>query len=253
MINLQDSSGLPLLLNTQDNSLQPAGEVVFDSIDKIKLENLRPVLLNKTLRYPLNVYSEYCDICLKKHIKIFKKNSLHYNITVLPAGLLGIEYNKTHIFAPDKDQNELTAIVDIIYGRGSVLIQKVKEKGELDFDTEVSFAAAFRVRRGDRVPIPKKYMYTFVNASNSPFIVGRLFENDGKIDYRTLRKEHGMSYYFIRKNAREEVVKNPHYKEVPKLKRMNAQNYSRKFRLTSTKSIYSQFTQNEKRFNKLLV
>ncbi|MBN2016368.1 hypothetical protein JW766_06095 [Candidatus Dojkabacteria bacterium] len=253
MINLQDTSGLPLLLNTQDNTLQPAGEIDFNSLERVKLDNIRPVLLNKTLRYPLDVYSEYYDICLKKHTKLFEKHKLHYNVILLPPGLLGIEYNKTHIFAPDKDQNDITAIVDILQGRGMILIQKVKEKGELDFDTEVSLATQFKVKKGDRVPIPQKYMYTFINSSGSTLVIGRLFEDDGKIDYRSMRRERGMSYYFIRKNARQEIVRNPHYKEVPTLKRKKADYYSRKYRLTSSKPIYTQFTQNPQRFSSMLV
>lgn len=253
MINLQDTSGLPLLFNNQDNSLHPAGEICFASIEKVKLDMVRPILLNKTLRYPLYVYSEYWDICLNDHKTAFTKNNLHYNLIIVPPGLLGVEYNKTHIFAPDKDQNDITAIVDVVYGSGIVLIQKVKEPGELDFETEVEFVSMFNVRKGDRVAIPQKYMYTFINTTNSALILGRVFEDDGKIDYRTIRREQGMSYYFIRKNARREVVRNPRYKEIPDLKRHKAESIAKKFRLTSAKPIYTQFIQNPTRFKKLLV
>ncbi|MDD3648113.1 MAG: glucose-6-phosphate isomerase family protein [Candidatus Dojkabacteria bacterium] len=253
MINLQDFSGLPLLLNNQDNSLHPAGEISFEKLERIRLDTIRPVLLNKTLKYPLNVYTEYSDIYLNKDKSIFAKNKLHYSIIILPPGLLGIEYNKTHIFSPDKDQNDITAIVDIIHGKGTVIVQQLKEKGELDFETDVSFVAAFKVKKGDRVPIPQKYMYTFINSSSLPLIVGRLYEDDGKIDYRTMKKEHGMSYYFIRKNARQEIVRNPHYKDVPRLKRIKAEDYCKKFRLTAAQPIYTQFIYNPDRFKKLLV
>lgn len=253
MINLQDSCGLPLIFNTQDNTLHPAGEICFDFIEKVKLDAVRPTLLNKTLRYPLFVYAEYCDSCLKEHKAIFEKNKLHYSIIVLPPGLLGIEYNKTHIFAPDKDRNEITAIVDVVYGSGLVLIQRVKEKGELDFETEVEFVAIFRVKKGDRVPIPQKYMYTFINPRDSALITTRIYEDDGKIDYRSIRREQGMSYYFIRKNARREIVRNPRYKNMPDLQRLDTQDYAKRYRLTSSKPIYTQFIQNPTRFKKILV
>jgi len=253
MINLQDSSGLPLLLNTQDNSLQPAGEITFEKRDRVKLDNLKPVLLNKTLRYPIDIYSEYCDICIENDHDCFNKSKLHYSIIVLPPGLLGIEYNKTHIFSPDQDQNDISVIIDIVYGKGSILIQRIKEKGEYDFDTEVDFVASSKINKCDRVIIPQNYMYTFINASNYPLIIARLYEDDGKIDYRSMRKEHGMSYYFIRKNAREEIVRNPHYKEVPPLKKFNSDKYLRKYKYTSKKPIYTQFIKNPRKFCKLLV
>ncbi len=253
MINLQDSSGLPLLFNTSENSLQPAGDLHIGNIEKIKLDMVRPILLNKTLKYPFLVYTEYSDIMLTQHKEIFEKHDLHYSTIVLPPGLLGIEYNKTHIFAPDNDKNDITAIVDVIHGRGIVLTQKVKEKSPYEFETEVDFANMFSVRKGDRIPIEQKNMYTFVNSSSSAFIIGRLFEDDGKIDYRTIRREQGMSYYFIRKNARREIVKNPRYKDLPRLKRVKADTYAKKHRLTSQKPIYTQFIRDPKRFEDMLV
>jgi oxalate decarboxylase/phosphoglucose isomerase-like protein (cupin superfamily) len=253
MINLQDSSGLPLLLNVHDNSLQPAGDIYFTNLERIKLYNLRPVLLNKTLRYPTDVYNEYCDICLTEHKNIFIRSKLHYSIIVLPSGLLGIEYNKTHIFAPDSDKSIVTTIIEILYGKGSIIIQRIKSKKEMDFDTEVSFAAISKVQKGNLVAIPQNYMYTFVNASNNPLIIARLYEDDGKIDYRSLRKEHGMSYYLIRKNARQEVVRNPNYKDVPNLEKLSSQTYIKKCKITLHKPLYSQFLCNTTKFCKLLI
>ncbi len=253
MINLQDISGLPLLLDTLNNLLHPAGEIYYKDIDNVRLKNIRPILLNKTLRYPSFVYYEYQDICLKRHRKIFSKNKLHHNILILPPGLLGIEFIKSHIFAPDKDQNDITTIVEVLYGSGVVLFQEVKEKGELDFETSVNYIAMVKVNRGDRVAIPQNYMYTFINPKNRPFVISRLFEDDGKIDYRTIWRDQGMAYYFIRKNARQEIVKNPHYKQVPVLKKIKPLDSCKKYKLTSSKPIYIQFINNEKRFRDLLV
>lgn len=253
MISLQDFLGLPLLLNNQDHTLQTAGEVNLEQVDRVKLDMIRPTLLNRTLKYPMYVYTEYMDVCLDKHASLFKKNKLHYNVLVLPPGLLGIEYNKTHIFSPDKDHNDITGIVDIVHGRGLVLVQKLKEKNELSFETEVDFVSMFVVKKGDRVAIPQKYMYTFINSSNSPFVIARLFEDDGKIDYRGIWREQGMSYYFIRKNARREVVRNPRYRVVPKLRKVKPDENIRTFKLTSSKPLYTQVTQNPERFKGMLV
>lgn len=256
MISLQDYSGLPLLLNNQDYTLHPAGEISIKCTERVRLDMIRPTLLNKTLKYPLHVYTEYCDITMPKHEELFSKNNLHYNMLVVPPGLLGIEYNKTHIFAPDKDRNELTAIVDVVYGRGLVLIQKprdILDESSKEDDKENPFAAMFLIKKGDRIPVPQGYLYTFVNSSNSALVIGRLFEDDGKIDYRSIRWVQGMSHYFIRKNARREVVKNPRYRDVDKIKVIKCDKYSQRFRLTSTKPIYTQCVQNVDRFKDILV
>jgi len=253
MISLQDYSGLPLLLNNQDYTLQPAGEVSLENLERVKLDIIRPTLLNRTLKYPVYVYTEYSDVCLQKHASILKKSKLHYNILVLPPGLLGIEYNKTHIFSPDKDQNDITGIIDIVHGRGLVLIQKLKEKDSLSIETEVDFVSLFVVKKGDRLAIPQKYMYTFINSSSSALVIARLFEDDGKIDYRSIWREQGMSYYFIRKNARREVVRNPRYRAVPKLHRVSPETSAKEWKLTSAKPLYNQVAQNPERFKGLLV
>lgn len=253
MINLQDASGLPLLFDIQNNSIQPAGDIIYEGKEVVKLKNIKPILLNKTLRYPVQVYTEYEDIYLNKHKQIFEDHSLHYNLVIVPSGLLGVEYTKTHIFSPDQDQNEITAIVDVIYGEGVVLIQQAKEDEGFNINTEISFVKAYHAKKGDRVVVPQGYMYTFINSGSKPYVLGRLFENDGKIDYRTIRHERGMSYYVIRKNARKEIVTNPRYKTVPKLDEVKPEKNAKKHSLTSKKPIYTQAIRRPKRFEELLV
>jgi oxalate decarboxylase/phosphoglucose isomerase-like protein (cupin superfamily) len=253
MINLQDSSGLPLIFNSHDNSLQISSELSVGMIDRVKLDSIRSILLNRTLHYPLQVYTEYSDITLAHHASLFRTHKLHYNILILPSGLLGIEYNKTHLFSPDNDRNEITLITDIIYGSGIILTQSIDKVETTDNEPCVDFAAMYKVKKGDRIAIPQKYMYTFVNTSNNPLIIGRLFEDDGKIDYRTLKREQGMAYYFIRKNARREIVRNPRYKTCAKLKNISPLESITRYRLTSVKPLYTQVIENPERFKKLLV
>jgi len=253
MINLHDTSGLPIIFESEDNSIQQTSEIFFENKEVVKLDSIRPTLLNKTLKYPTHVYTEYNNICIPSHKTIFSKNKLHYNIEIVPAGLLGVEYTKTHIFSPDNDKNEITAIVDVIYGNGNILVQRMKAKGEFEFDTEVTTASISTIKAGERIVIPQNYMYTFINSSGRPFIIGRLYEDDGKIDYRSIWREQGMAYYIIRKNARKEVVRNPRYKYIPPLENLKEQKLVEKLKLTSVKPIYTQFVNNPERFKKLLV
>jgi len=183
------------------------------------LQNLLPALLNKSLRYPEDVYEENEDLFTTQDEELFKKSLLHYDIIVLPAGLLGIEYIKTHIYYSPKSEGKYSSVVECLMGILTVLIQKNKPKDEYDFDTAVEEGIMIKLRRGEKIAIPTGYYYTFINTKNSPVIFSRTYKNKGVVDYSILGNEQGLAYFAIRKNARTEIVFNPRYREIPKIKK----------------------------------
>lgn len=186
---------------------------------KVPLENLLPALLNKSLRYPETVYEENEDLFTNTDEDIFKNNLLHYDVIVLPAGLLGIEYIKTHIYYSPKSEGKYSCVIECLMGILTVLIQKNKPKDEYDFDTSVEEGIMIKLRRGEKVAIPTGYYYTFINTKNSPVIFSRIYKNKGVVDYSILGNEQGLAYFAIRKNARTEIVFNPRYRGIPKIKK----------------------------------
>ena len=219
MIDLYSISSLPIQFNFSDSSF-----IFHDCINcrnriKVSLSNLIPALLNKSLRYPEYVYEENEGLYSTNDQSFFNGTPLHYDIVVLPAGLLGIEYIKTHIYFSPESEGKTASFIECLYGILTVLIQKNEPKEEFDFDTSVNEGIMIKLRRGEKIAIPTGYYYTFINSRNTPVIFSRISVNKGIVDYNDLSHEQGLGYFAIRKNARTEIVFNPRYRFVPTIKK----------------------------------
>lgn len=219
MVDLYNISSLPIQFDFNNSSFVFQECVKCGNQVKVSLSNLIPALLNKTLRYPEVVYEENEDMYSDEDQDIFSNGLIHYDIVVLPAGLLGIEYIKTHIYYSPKSEGKVATIVECLYGILTVLIQKNKPKDELDFDTSVEEGIMVKLRRGEKIAIPTGYLFTFINTRNTPVIFSRAYKNKGIVDYTLLAREQGLGYFTIRKNARTEIVFNPRYRFVPEIKK----------------------------------
>ncbi len=230
MIDLRDTSALSLKLKS--SVLLSSTDIFITAFRRIRLQHILPALLNKSLFYPEKVYSEYFDIFHKKDLKIFNENELHYEILLIPAGLLGIEFIKTHIYFSKATQNKVACVVQCLHGKATILLQKNKPKEQFDLFTSVKEGYLITLRRGEKITIPTGYFYTFINTTNSSVVIARIFKKHGIINYNLLNKEGGLAYFAIRKNARTEIVFNPRYKNIPKIKKIRPKENLIKFDLT---------------------
>lgn len=219
MIDLYSTSSLPIQFDFCKSGFVFQECVSCRNQIKVSLANLIPALLNKSLRYPEVVYEENEDMYSIEDAEMFDKHTLHYDIVALPAGLLGIEYIKTHIYYTPENKGKIATYVECLYGILTVLIQKNEPKDELDFDTSINEGIMIKLRKGEKIAIPTGYYYTFINTRNTPAIFSRAYKDKGTIDYKALGHEQGLGYFAIRKNARAEIVFNPKYRYVPKIKK----------------------------------
>jgi hypothetical protein len=65
-------------------------------------------------------------------------------------------------------------------------------------------------------------LYTFINSSENNIIFSKIYKKCCIIDYTSLGRERGLAYYCIRKNGRQEIVRNPHYKATPNIVELTA-------------------------------
>lgn len=252
MINLRDTSSLSVTFDNRDNAIFFPEHISSSRIERVKLEELKPILLNRTLVYPDKVYTEYHDVSSNDDQQVYEKFGIHYNMVVLPTGLLGVEFTKSHIYAADSQSKNVTCVVEVIKGGATVLMQKIKPKEDYEIETTVEDIIIVKVKTGEKLPIPSGYQYSFINTRNHPLILSRVYLTDGRIDYRTIRREQGLSYYVIRKNARQEYVKNPRYRETPKLRSIKCDTYNRKYKISPVKPLYLQIIEDMKKFRDLL-
>lgn len=237
MIDLQGALSLPLKFDPAKNVFVYPDHIKCRKSETVRLINLIPTLLNKSLRYPENVYHENIDLFCSNDAEVFDSEQIHHELIVLPSGLLGIEYIKSHVYYSPFEKGKSSSMVECIYGILTIIIQKNKPKDALDFDTSVEEGMIVKLRKGEKIKIPSGYYYTFVNSRNTPVIFSRIYKNKSVADYTMLGREQGLAYFAIRKNARAEIVYNPKYREVKKLEKHTAK--SEKFALEDQrKSLY---------------
>jgi len=233
MLALQAVSGLPLSINLELEQLYYSNtEINCGSCVAVPLESMSPVLLNKSLRYPEVVYTH--------HIQMHKVNELAlmpstftYDVLFLPSGLLGIEFIKTHIFHMNSAFAPVACVVNVFDGVLTVTMQKNKVKNDA-FDINVTVAESWvaDVHAGQKLVIPAGCYYTFSNCLETPVVFARVVAQEHQVDYHTLRRENGLAYYLISKNAKREIVHNPRYREVPSIKEVSINDLNNKYGYT---------------------
>jgi Glucose-6-phosphate isomerase (GPI) len=226
MIDLQSNSGLPLLFDDINEKFRYGEGVIFDSLQRVPLSSMIPGLLNKALKYPETVYLEHKNIRHQQDDEIFRSTGMHFDIVMLPSGLMGVEFIRSHIFyaeSKEKDVQGVSEIIESLSGNLTILLQRNEPKGEWDFDTRVSEGLVVKLKEGEKMVIPTGYYYTFINTRIHPVVFSRFYSEKCACDYSRFQKEQGLAYFAIRKNAKQEIVLNPRYREIPKIEKRTAE------------------------------
>lgn len=224
MIDLQLLSGLPIKFDELAEKFAYGEGVTYKAINRIPISSMLPSLLNKAVRYPELVYMEHKNIHHQDHQEIFSRDDLHYDLVMIPSGLMGVEFIRTHIFyAESMESKGLSEIVEVQSGSLTILLQRNKPKqGEYDFDTRVSEGLVVKLSRGEKFYLPRGYYYTFINTRTKPVVFSRFYLRGCICDYTRFQREQGLAYFAIRKNAKQEIVLNPRYREIPQIRKANA-------------------------------
>lgn len=240
MVTLLNNCNLAISFDTKNNTLLMSEDVVSEQPQSVSLLSLLPTLLNKSLSYPEQVYNEYNT--LYHHNDLFLSESeVSFDLIYLPAGLLGIEYIKSHIYYTpiSTSPGVYTTIIEVLYGRLTIILQKNKTPDdEFEFDTSVDEGFFIKVKEGQKCAIPKGYFFTFINTGETPVIFVKINKESSHADYNLLKKEGGLAYYCIRKNARAEIVLNPRYREAPEIRKIRPDFFLSKLDLNWANPLY---------------
>lgn len=212
MIDLEDLTGLPIKMDMDTGQLFYDDNLDLEDEYFIPLSELSHVLLNKSIKYPENVYKLHKNLMHKKSQK--GDCELGYDLVYMPYGLLGIEYIKTHIYYSECEDSKYDSIIEVYSGTLTAVIQKNSEDCDpYAYETEVDDIVLVQVKKGQRLAIPRGVYYTFLNTGDVPVVYGRVVSPKHQVvDYATLQRQKGLAYYIISKNARMEIVANPKYK-----------------------------------------
>lgn len=208
-----------------------------------KIKELIPVLKNpseietKMLSQP--AYFMYRGINRVEEKTLFLKNSIRHDITVIPALMLGTEFNKTlgHYHPIAKGSTlPYPEVYEVIYGKAIYLMQRDGK--------EVSEVIAVMAEKGDKVIMPPGYGHVTINPGKKDLIMANLVEASFKSDYKPYIEKKGAAYYFTKKG----FIKNPMYKKVPKAKIVSAKKLSGNKCFGTKKNLYELFIENPRAF-----
>ncbi len=132
-------------------------------------------------------------------------NQIRYDITVVPANMLGQEYVKTkghyHI-------GKYGEVYTVLEGQAIYLMQKKFN------DDNIADVYAVQAKKGDVVVIPSDYGHITINPSKEELKMANWVASDCKSDYSLFEKLQGACYHY----TLEGWQKNENYKNVPPLR-----------------------------------
>lgn len=254
MIYLSKQSGFDIKVDNIDHELILVDSVKYDDVLEGTLDYIRPCLLNDELDVPIHLYRIYRNLHNEGELSISPKNDFRYDLLLMPPNVMGIEYVKTHGHrSPKVSGSALTypQVIEILYGGGTFLMQKYNEEYDplLGDQPEIENVFMVKAQKGSKVVVPPNYAYTLINTRNTYLITGRLKYVWEEPSLRErLENKHGFSYYVIRKNARQEIVMNPRYKNTPRLKKVKPEDLSKLVGLRSRKPLTTLFRTNPENF-----
>jgi len=135
-----------------------------------------------------------------------KNNGLIYDITIIPAKMLGNEFNKTkghyHVGAYQETYT-------VLEGSAIYLMHKLGEDGN------ISDVYAVKAEKGDSIIIPSYYGHVTINPSETEELkMANWASEKCKSDYSLFEKMNGACYYY----TNEDWIKNDNYKNIPPLR-----------------------------------
>ncbi|MCX6723969.1 MAG: glucose-6-phosphate isomerase [Candidatus Staskawiczbacteria bacterium] len=144
---------------------------------------------------------------------IEKKGELRYDITVIPAKMLGNEFNKTkghyHIGAHQE-------IYTVLEGSAIYLLQKPFDTAQGKHSQgQIEDVYAVEAKKGDSVIMPSFYGHVTINPSKTQELkMANWVSENCKSDYSPFVKMQGACYYYTQKKW----TKNENYKSIPELR-----------------------------------
>ncbi len=141
------------------------------------------------------------------HRGVKTKGELRYDITTIPAKMLGQEFNRTKGNRNSKNYQELYTVLK---GKAIFLMQKTK-RGRMDIIEDI---VAIKANKGDSVIFPAKYAAITINPGKKELKVANWVSKKNNNVYREILAMKGPGYFYTKSGW----IKNKNYKIVPKLR-----------------------------------
>ncbi len=232
-LDLTKYTKIPVVID-DDKLVQDLG-TTFEKSLVFSLNNMTSELLNDEITSPEVFFKKYINIDQEG---IFSNKNLSVNLLIIPPNQAGIEYTKTK--ASDCEGNR---IYQVLNGSGTVIIQNFTNS-----EGDVIIAS---IKKEQIIVVPKNYAISISNTKQTKLILAelRLKDCDDKYNLAELR---GMSYYVIRKNAKQEIVQNPVYKNIKKYRKISWDKLALSLGITLKTPIIKQLLKKDEKITALI-
>lgn len=181
-----------------------------------RLSDMREVLCDKEWAKTAPDFELYC-----MYRGVENKDGLRYDITEIPARMLGAEFTKTKGHYHVGNYQEIYTVLE---GEAIYLMQKPDKNGE------IIDAYAVKTKKGQTIIVPPNYGHVTINASKENLKMANWVSENCKSDYSEYVKLGGACYFYIisHDNSSGQAMpiwfKNENYKQVPELRFENPLN-----------------------------
>ncbi|MBI4448312.1 glucose-6-phosphate isomerase [Candidatus Woesearchaeota archaeon] len=236
MISLEEKVGLPIKLI--DNKLIFFGDFSYESFAARTLEEMRPVLYDKTITAPELCYYMYRGISFFSDTRLFREKEVSYDITMLPGKKFGKECAKTFgHFHPSVGYLTYPEVYEVILGKALFLFEGFR-----------TGSVVVKAEEGDKVVVPPFFGHVLINSAKDVLVTGNLVANNFKNYYEHYKRIGGAMYFKVGKK----FVANPNHpnaaKPIEKLRQINAKEVS-ELGLLKKAPLYASFVENPDAFN----
>lgn len=203
-IDLKRTSGLDLVYDKDELITK---SIRYQSVIDVSIDEIREQLLNKELTCPEVFYKKFKKL---DYNDIFSLKGIKVNLYVIKPNLAGIEFVKTRATKCTK----YPRIIEVIHGGGVILLQKYKTPKD-------NRIIKIIVKKEQKIIVPPGYSMVAVNSRQNLSLIYLEYMSKASNPKLVLDARNGMAYYIIRKNARQEIVRNPSYKIVNEPEKIN--------------------------------
>jgi glucose-6-phosphate isomerase, archaeal len=222
MIDLEKVSGLPIAIN-DDYTIkfnQPLDEVrptvrTFEQMKSVMMEpDAKP--------FAQEMYYMYRNVHFKEDEKALAEVGVTYDITVIPPGKIGEEFNKTvgHYHATKPGTKiAYPEAYEVLNGHALFLLQKMDPLFE-----DIITVIAMEARAGDKVVYPPNYGHIIVNLGSDVLVTSNWVGDNFERMYAQVSDRQGMAYYVVADpEKRYKFVPNSHYGKLPEVRMLTNQ------------------------------
>lgn len=174
-------------------------------MDVRRLKDITKVIYDKewlkTANLDLELYYMYRGV--------EEKNGIRYDITEMPAKMLGKEFNKTK---GHYHKGKYGEVYKVLEGKAVYLMQKIDKNGNIED------VYAVKAEKGDTIVIPSYYGHVTINPDkNQKLKMANWLSINCQSDYLPYEEKQGACYYYIDKGEAK-WIKNKNYKNVLELR-----------------------------------